>query len=143
MFDRIKATTRKTPVLGWQYEMIYLDGDPHNLEEAIVTVRVLERAIVIRAQDMKEETFQSVMIPYPCVRDLKIVDEQKDVVVGLREKRKFNTVYSVVLLTYLDGDIENTVRLRMAATADIYQNSRLCCNMQDYVRKKKKNDKEQ
>lgn len=142
MFERIKAATRKAPVLGWQYEMIYLDGDPHNPEEAIVTVRVLERAIVIRAQDMKEETFQSVMIPYSCVRDLKIVDEQKDAIVGLGEKRRFNTVYSLVLLSYLDGDVENTIRLRMAVAADIYQNSRLCCNMQDYVRKKKKKSKE-
>lgn len=139
MFERFKTATRKPSVLGWQYEMIYLDGDPHNPEEAIVTVRVLEKAIVIRAQDMKEETFQSMMIPYSCVRDLKIVDEQKNVVVGLGEKRKFNTVYSLVLLTYLDGDSEVTIRLRMAVAADIYQNSKLCSNMQDYVAKKKKN----
>lgn len=59
-FQMIRGRKKSDQVLGWQYEMIYLDGDPHNPEQAIVHVRVLEKAIVIRANDGKEETFCSV-----------------------------------------------------------------------------------
>ena len=42
---------KKQGVLGWQYEMIYLGGDPCNPEQAVVHVRTLEKAIVIRSAD--------------------------------------------------------------------------------------------
>ena len=58
---------QKKQVLGWQYEMIYLGGDPYNPEQAVVNVRTLERAVVIRSVDEKEETFQSVLIPYASI----------------------------------------------------------------------------
>ena len=29
-FQMIRGRKKSDQVLGWQYEMIYLDGDPHN-----------------------------------------------------------------------------------------------------------------
>ena len=120
----IRGRKKSDQVLGWQYEMIYLDGDPHNPEQAIVHVRVLEKAIVIRANDGKEETFCSVMIPYPLIKDVKIVEMETGREMAMGETGRMGDVYDKVLLTYQDGNELCTLKLQMSMAADMYQNSK-------------------
>ena len=134
-FQMLRSRKKGDQVLGWQYEMIYLGGDPHNPEQAIVHVRALEKAIVIRAADGKEETFCSVMIPYKLVKDVKIVEQESGRKMAMGEKGKMGDVYDEVLLSYQDGDALCTLKLQMSMAADMYQNSKLCKNMQEYIRR--------
>ncbi len=134
-FQMLRGGKQSDQVLGWQYEMIYLGGDPHNPEQAIVHVRTLEKAIVIRAADGKEETFCSVMIPYKLVKDVKIVEQESGREMAMGEKGKMGDVYDEVLLSYQDGDALCTLKLQMSMAADMYQNSKLCKNMQEYIRR--------
>ncbi len=134
-FQMLRGGKKSDQVLGWQYEMIYLGGDTHNPEQAIVHVRTLEKAIVIRAADGKEETFCSVMIPYKLVKDAKIVEQESGREMVMGEKGKMGDVYDEVLLSYQDGDALCTLKLQMSMAADMYQNSKLCKNMQEYIRR--------
>ncbi|MGN8799896.1 hypothetical protein ACTNCH_05520 [Candidatus Merdisoma sp. HCP28S3_D10] len=134
-FQKLRSRNQEGNVLGWQYEMVYLGGDPHNPEQAIVHVRVLEKAIVLRAADGKEETFCSVMIPYSLIKDIKIVEQESGRERAIGEKGKIGDVYEQVLLSYQDGETLCTLKLQMSMAADIYQNSKLCKNMQEYVRR--------
>ena len=124
---------QKKQVLGWQYEMIYLGGDPYNPVQAVVNVRTLERAVVIRSVDEKEETFQSVLIPYASIQDVTLVDEETGHCVAVGEKSSFGDVFEKILLQYDDNGKICTLELRMSMAADIYPNSRLCKNMQEYI----------
>ena len=121
-FPWLRSRNRRTNVLGWQYEMIYLGGDPYNSEQAIVYVRTLEKAVVIRSSDGSEEAFRSVLIPYGSIMGVELV-----------EKSSFGDVFEKVLLHYKDGGNLLTLELRMSMVADIYENSKLCRNMQKYV----------
>ena len=129
----IHGMRKPANVLGWQYEMIYLGGDSHNPEEAIVNVRTLKRAIVVRAVDGKEETFCSVLIPYTSVADVRLVETETGHEVGIGEKCARGEVFEKVLLRYDDSGVLCTLELQMSMAADIYQNSKLCRNMQEYV----------
>lgn len=137
-FRELLGAGRKGKVLGWQYEMIYLGGDPYNPEQAVVNVRALEKAVVIRSVDGKEESFHSVLIPYSSIRDIRLVDEETGHVVPTGEKGSLRDVFEKVLLEYEDNGTSHTLELRMSMAADIYQNSRLCKNMQKYVASKLK-----
>lgn len=135
-FQMLKQMKKTNKVLGWQYEMIYLGGDSYNPESAVVNVRALEKAIVIRAVDGDEETFHSLMIPYASVLDVILVDEEKKQTVAIGEKGSIGDVYNKVLLQYQDDETKCTMELRMSMAADIYQNSKLCKNMQEYIASK-------
>ena len=124
---------KKQGVLGWQYEMIYLGGDPCNPEQAVVHVRTLEKAIVIRSADGDEASFCSVMIPYASVIGLELLDEETGRRLAIGEKGSIRDVFGQVLLSYNDNGTVCTIKLRMSMAADIYQNSKLCRNMQEYV----------
>lgn len=132
-FPWLRSRNRRTNVLGWQYEMIYLGGDPYNSEQAIVYVRTLEKAVVIRSSDGSEEAFRSVLIPYGSIMGVELVDEQTGRRVAIGEKSSFGDVFEKVLLHYKDGGNLLTLELRMSMAADIYENSKLCRNMQKYV----------
>jgi len=132
-FQGMRRLRKKSPVLGWQYEMIYLGGDPQNPEQAIVHVRALEKAVVIRAADGKEETFCSLMIPYVSVTDVRLVEEETGREVAIGEKAGLTEVFETVLLQYNDSGSLYTLRLKMSMAADMYQNSRLCRNLQEYI----------
>ena len=134
-FQMIRGRKKSDQVLGWQYEMIYLDGDPHNPEQAIVHVRVLEKAIVIRANDGKEETFCCILIPYPLIKHVKIAEMETGREMAMGETGRMSDVYDKVLLTYQDGNELCTLKLQMSMAADMYQNSKLCKNMQEYIRR--------
>lgn len=140
-FHPFQMMRKKTEVLGWQYEMIYLGGDPHNPEQAVVNVRALEKAIVIRSVDGKEESFCSVLLPYVSVVDLKLVEEETGREVSIGEKTSLGAVYEKVLLQYNDSGTICTMELQMSMAADIYQNSKLCKNMQEYVASRLKKEK--
>ena len=86
LFSLMGGRQGSSRVLGWQYEMIYLGGDPYNPQQAVVTVRALEKAIVIRAADGREETFHSLLIPYAVVEDLRLADAETGRGVSLGEK---------------------------------------------------------
>lgn len=137
-FHMMSRMRKKTNVLGWQYEMIYLGGDPCNPEQAVVHVRTLEKAIVIRSADGDEKSFCSVMIPYGSVIDLELVDEETGKKTAIGEKSSIRDVFGQVLLKYDDNGTACTLQLQMSMAADIYQNSKLCKNMQEYVASKLK-----
>lgn len=132
-FAMMRQMRQQQKVLGWQYEMIYLGGDPYNPEQAVVTVRALEKAIVIRSVDGNEESFQSVMIPYGVLNDVVLVDEETGNMLCIGEKAHFGDTFNKVLLRYNDGGQTVTLQLRMAMDADLYKNSKLCKNMQEYA----------
>lgn len=132
-FRPFQMMRKSANVLGWQYEMIYLGGDPCNPKQSIVNVRTLEKAIIIRAVDGKEDTFCSMMIPYISVVGLDLLDEETGHRVAIGEKSTRRDVFEKVLLKYNDSGTLLTLELRMSMAADIYQNSKLCKNMQDYV----------
>lgn len=132
-FRPFQMMRKSANVLGWQYEMIYLGGDPCNPEQSIVNVRTLEKAIIVRAVDGKEDTFCSMMIPYISVAGLDLLDEETGHRVAIGEKSTRGDVFEKVLLKYNDSGTLLTLELRMSMAADIYQNSKLCKNMQDYV----------
>lgn len=140
-FRPFRMMGRSKNVLGWQYEMIYLGGDPCNPEQAIVHVRTLEKAIVVRAADGKEETFCSMMIPYVSVTGVTLVDGETGHQVAIGEKGSIGDVFEKVLLEYNDNGTLLTLELEMSMAADIYQNSKLCKNMQEYVASKLKKAK--
>lgn len=140
-FHPFRMMRKSTNVLGWQYEMIYLGGDPCNSKQAIVHVRTLGKAIVIRAVDGKEETFCSMMIPYVSVTGVTLVDEETGHQAAIGEKGAIGDVFEKVLLAYNDNGTLLTLELRMSMAADIYQNSKLCKNMQEYVASKLKKAK--
>lgn len=138
-FQMMRGT--KKNVLGWQYEMIYLGGDPCNPDQAIVHVRTLEKAVVVRAADGREETFCSMMIPYVSVIGVELMDEETGRRVAIGEKGSIGDVFEKVFLKYNDNGTLLTLELRMSMAADIYQNSKLCRNMQEYVASKLKKTK--
>ena len=133
LFSLMGGRQGSSRVLGWQYEMIYLGGDPYNPQQAVVTVRALEKAIVIRAADGREETFHSLLIPYAVVEDLRLADAETGRGVSLGEKAAAGDVFENVFLRYRDNGTPCTLELCMSMAADMYQNSRLCRNMQEYV----------
>ena len=51
------------------------------------------------------------------------------------ETGRMGDVYDKVLLTYQDSDELCTLKLQMSMAADMYQNSKLCKNMQEYIRR--------
>ena len=61
------------------------------------------------------------------------MDEQTGRRVAIGEKSSFGDVFEKVLLHYKDGGNLLTLELRMSMAADIYENSKLCRNMQKYV----------
>lgn len=120
-------------ILGWQYEMIYLGGDPENPEQAFVQVRVLEKAIIVRALDGKEETFCSMLIPYRSVIAVRLKDSQTGQIRQYGEKSRVGECFDTVLLQYTDSGAKYELELRMSMDAEVYKNSRLCRNMQEFV----------
>lgn len=128
-----RSRNRRTNVLGWQYEMIYLGGDPCNQDQAIVYVRTLKKAIVIRSSDGNEDAFCSVLIPYGSVTGIEVADEETGHRVAIGEKSSLGDIFEKVFLHYKDGENLVTIELRMSMAADKYQNSKLCRNMQEYV----------
>ncbi len=133
MLQMIRQMRSKKNILGWQYEMIYLGGDPCNPEQAPVTVRALEKAVVVRSADGKEENFRSLLIPYAKIRDIRLVDEETGRSAAAGEKLSVRDVFEKVLLEYDDNGVVCTMELRMSMAADLYQNFRLCRNLQKYV----------
>ena len=134
----LRSLHKPEKVLGWQYEMIYLGGDPYNPKQAVVNVRTLNRAVVIRASDGKEEAFHSILVPYARIADVRLVEAENGREVAIGEKRFMGEVFEKVLLIYDDNGVDRTLELRMSMAADIYRNSKLCRNMQEYVASKLK-----
>lgn len=123
----------KNRILGWEYEMIYLGGDPYNPEQAVIRVRTLKNAIVIRAADGKEESFHSLLIPYTKVLDVKLTDKKTGLETAIGEKCSVRAEFEKIALRYDDNGSICTLELCMSMAADKRQNSRLCRNMQEYV----------
>jgi hypothetical protein len=136
MLEWMKAAGRQQ-ILGWQYDMIYLGGDPCNPEPAAVSVRALNRAIVVRAADGDEAAFQSLLIPYVSVEDCVLLDEDSGLRVPAGGKGRLGARYSRVLLCYREGGEHRTMDLRMSASPDPRQNAKLCKNMQEFVTQKR------
>lgn len=73
------------------------------------------------------------MIPYASVIGLELLDEETGRQLAIGEKGSIRDVFGQVLLSYNDNGTVCTLKLRMSMAADIYQNSKLCRNMQEYV----------
>ena len=64
---------------------------------------------------------------------MRLADAETGRGVSLGEKAAAGDVFENVFLRYRDNGTPCTLELRMSMAADMYQNSRLCRNMQEYV----------
>ena len=82
--------------------------------------------------------FHSILVPYARIADVRLVEAENGREVAIGEKRFMGEVFEKVLLIYDDNGVDRTLELRMSMAADIYRNSKLCRNMQEYVASKLK-----
>lgn len=125
---------RSGEILGWQFNMVYLGGDPYNENDAAVILRVLEKALVIRSSG-QEDHFVSIMIPYNSLRDVCITDSEGkragNLEAGILDKK---AACSEVLVSYTDGGQEHVIHLCMSSAPDMKTNSEACKKLLEFVK---------